>query len=68
MHDYGYHSAYILGSSLVEYYIDFSFILSKKELVNSKAKEYFAAYKNKQKPFSKNETFKSLKNARKKLN
>lgn len=60
MHDYGDHSAYILGSSLVEYYIDFSFILSTKELVNSRAKEYFAAYKNKQKPFSKNKTFKFL--------
>ncbi|MCF7870049.1 MAG: hypothetical protein K9M01_02915 [Candidatus Omnitrophica bacterium] len=60
MHDFGYHSAYILGSSFVEYFIDFSFILSKKELVDSRAKEYFIAYENDKKPFSNDQEFKRI--------
>jgi hypothetical protein len=62
MHDYGYHSAYAIGASIVEYFIDFSFILSKKELVNSRAEEYFDAFVNKKKPFCNDRKFRQLEN------
>ena len=60
MHDYGYFSIYIIGATLVEYFIDFSFILKIKELAGSRAKEYFNALKDNRKPFLRNKKYHCL--------
>ena len=61
MHDCGYHSAYVIGTTLVEYFIDFSFVLKNRKLANSRAEEYVNAIKKDKKPFSSDKKFKEIK-------
>lgn len=61
MHDCGYHSAYVIGAALVEYFIDFAFILKHRKLADSRSKEYFNATKKDKEPFSSDKKFKRIK-------
>jgi len=56
--DAGYHSAYILGRALLEYYIDFCFLL--KEDTQQRTEEYITAWKEGRDPFKKAKKFKKF--------
>lgn len=60
IHDYGYFSTYVIGATLVEYFIDFSFILKTQKLADSRAKEYFNAFMKGKKPFSNDKKFRTI--------
>jgi len=56
--DSGYHSAYVLGRVMVEYYIDFCFLL--KEDTKQRTEEYVVAWRESRNPFKKVKKFKDF--------
>ncbi len=61
LHDSGYHAAYVVGSALVEYFIDFSFVLKVPAQRKARANEYHKALQRKNSnPFSKHKKYKFI--------
>lgn len=54
--DRGYHSSYVLGRAILEYYIDLCFLL--KEDTIARAKEYYDAWEQGREPFKKVKEYK----------
>ena len=60
-HDHGYLSYYVISAALVEYFIDFYFILQDPKEREARAKEFFDVIGTTRKPFSNNQKFKHIK-------